>query len=401
MLEGRKILLGVSSSIAAYKAAHLVRLLIKQKAEVQVLMTPASHSFITPLTLSTLSKNPVLTTFESNQNGEWNNHVELGLWADLILMAPATANTIASMANGICNNLLLATYLSARCPVMFAPAMDLDMYAHPSTQQNINALLSRNNIFIEPENGELASGLSGVGRMAEPENIVSFIEKYFASKNDLLGYKVLLTAGPTYEYIDAVRFIGNASSGKMGYAIAETLANRGAEVTVISGPVNISTYHKNIKVEKVISAQQMFEVTQKYFANSDIAICSAAVADYSPSTTSSKKLKKQDTSLNIELKPTIDILDALGKLKTPKQLLVGFALETENELENAKGKLKRKNCDILVLNSLNDAGAGFNTDTNKITLLDKDNKVQVFPLKLKSEVAIDICNKIVEQLKLL
>jgi phosphopantothenoylcysteine decarboxylase / phosphopantothenate---cysteine ligase len=401
MLKGRKILLGVSSSIAAYKAAHLVRLLVKQQAEVQVLMTPASHSFITPLTLATLSKKPVLTNFVANDSGEWNNHVELGLWADVMLIAPATANTIAAMANGLCNNLVLATYLSARCPVMFAPAMDLDMYAHPSTQQNINTLISRNNILIDAEDGELESGLNGFGRMAEPENIVAFLEKHFETNNELKGVKAIVTAGPTYEYIDPVRFIGNASSGKMGYAIAENLANRGAEVTLVSGPVHITTSHKNISVVKVTSAQQMFDATTTQFSSANIAVCVAAVADYTPANTASQKIKKKDAQLNIELKPTPDTLAYLGSKKTNKQLLVGFALETENEIENAKAKLAKKNCDILVLNSLNDTGAGFNTDTNKITLIDKHNNLDVFALKSKQNVANDICNKIVQQFKLL
>jgi len=400
MLEGKKILLGVSSSIAAYKAAHLVRLLLKENAEVQVIMTPSSHSFITPLTLATLSKNPVLTEFVANNNGEWNNHVELGLWADLFIIAPASANTIACMANGICNNLLLATYLSARCNVMFAPAMDLDMYAHESTQQNINTLINRNNLIIDAEIGELASGLNGQGRMAEPENIVTAIEHFFTKKLDFTGKKILITAGPTYEYIDPVRFIGNASSGKMGYAIAENLANRGAEVTLVSGPVNIKANNKNIKIEKIVSAQQLYNSATEKFPDVDIAICAAAVADYTPSKTSSQKIKKKDAELKINLVRTPDTLANLGKLKRENQLLVGFALETENELENAKSKLVRKNCDMLILNSLNDEGAGFNLDTNKITILDKNNKTEVFTLKSKTQVAEDICNKILNTLKL-
>jgi len=400
MLKGKKILLGVSSSIAAYKAAHLVRLLLKENAEVQVIMTPASHSFITPLTLATLSKNPVLTEFVANNNGEWNNHVELGLWADLFIIAPASANTIACMANGICNNLLLATYLSARCNVMFAPAMDLDMYAHESTQQNINTLIYRNNLLIDAEIGELASGLNGQGRMAEPENIVTAIEHFFTKKLDFTGKKILITAGPTYEYIDPVRFIGNASSGKMGYAIAENLANRGAEVTLVSGPVNIKANNKNIKIEKIVSAQQLYNSATEKFPDVDIAICAAAVADYTPSKTSSQKIKKKDAELKINLVRTPDTLANLGKLKRENQLLVGFALETENELENAKFKLVRKNCDMLILNSLNDEGAGFNLDTNKITILDKNNKTEVFTLKSKTQVAEDICNKILNTLKL-
>jgi phosphopantothenoylcysteine decarboxylase/phosphopantothenate--cysteine ligase len=400
MLKGKKILLGVSSSIAAYKAAHLVRLLLKENAEVQVIMTPASHSFITPLTLATLSKNPVLTEFVANNNGEWNNHVELGLWADLFIIAPASANTIACMANGICNNLLLATYLSARCNVMFAPAMDLDMYAHESTQQNINTLINRNNLLIDAEIGELASGLNGQGRMAEPENIVTAIEHFFTKKLDFTGKKILITAGPTYEYIDPVRFIGNASSGKMGYAIAENLANRGAEVTLVSGPVNIKANNKNIKIEKIVSAQQLYNSATEKFPDVDIAICAAAVADYTPSKTSSQKIKKKDAELKINLVRTPDTLANLGKLKRENQLLVGFALETENELENAKSKLVRKNCDMLILNSLNDEGAGFNLDTNKITILDKNNKTEVFTLKSKTQVAEDICNKILNTLKL-
>ena len=396
LLKGRKILLGVSSSIAAYKTAHLIRLLIKQEAEVQVIMTPASQAFITPLTLSTLSKRPVFSEFVSNTEGQWNNHVELGLWADLFVIAPASANTLASMAHGLCNNLLLATYLSAKCDVMFAPAMDLDMYAHESTKNNINLLQERKNIIIDAESGELASGLFGQGRMAEPENIVAFINKYFSKKNDLLGTKVIVTAGPTFEYIDPVRFIGNASSGKMGYAIAENLANRGAQVTLISGPVNIKTKNPKIKVENIVSAQNLFETTTKFFIDADITICSAAVADYTPTNKKNNKIKKKDTELLIELKPTPDTLAYLGTIKKPNQILVGFALETDNELENAKSKLQRKNCDILVLNSLNDYGAGFNTDTNKITIIDKHNNIEIFELKSKYLVAEDICNKIVE-----
>jgi len=396
MLKGKKILLGVTSSIAAYKAASLIRLLVKQQAEVQVLMTPASHAFITPLTLATLSKKPVYTDFVANLNGEWNNHVELGMWADVMVIAPASANTITCMANGICNNLLLATYLSAKCPVMFAPAMDLDMYAHASTQNNITKLLQYGNIFIPAETGELASGLVGQGRMAEPENIIEALEKHFSQLQDFKDVNVLITAGPTHEHLDPVRFIGNASSGKMGYAIADEFALRGANVTIVSGPVNLPLFNKNITVIKVISANQMFDSVQNIADNQNIIICAAAVADYTPTKVVAEKIKKKDAELNIELQPTKDILAHVGKNKKTHQTIVGFALETNNELENAKAKLVKKNCDLLVLNSLNDVGAGFNFNTNKITLLDKTNKIEVFELKEKHLVAKDICNKILE-----
>jgi len=396
-LKGRKILLGISSSIAAYKSALLIRLLIKQGAEVQVLMTPASHSFIGPLTLATLSKRPVLTDFVEGNQGQWNNHVELGLWADAMIIAPASANTIACMSNGICNNLLLATYLSARCKVFIAPAMDLDMYTHFSTVKNLNTLQENGVHLIDVNDGELASGLIGKGRMAEPDKLVSELESYFASDlKPLKGKKAVVTAGPTYEYLDPVRFIGNASSGKMGYAIAEQLIALGAEVTVVSGPVSLNHQLPNNIIKKITSAKELFDVTTKEFENADIAVCAAAVADYTPTHTNTQKIKKSDELLNIELVKTPDTLKTLGENKTIKQIVVGFALETDNELENARQKLERKHCDMLVMNTLNDEGAGFNSETNKITLIFPGNKIQTFPLKHKNLVAADICHAIVE-----
>lgn len=390
MLKRKNIIVGVTGGIAAYKSATLVRLLVKQGADVKVLMTPAALDFITPLTLSTLSKNPVLIDFSSNETGAWNNHVELGLWADAIIIAPATANTIAKMANGLCDNLLLATYLSARCKVYVAPAMDLDMYKHPSTVENLKRLQSFGNIVIQPGTGELASGLHGEGRMAEPEQIVAAIQKSFATNLPYSGKKVLVTAGPTYESIDPVRFIGNHSSGKMGFAIAEAFAEQGAEVTLVCGPNNLTTTHNAIKRIDVISAEDLYNASVKAFKTADIAILSAAVADYKPATIAAQKIKKNNASKFIELVPTKDTLQELGKLKKKKQLLIGFALETENEVNNAIDKIKKKNLDFIILNSLNDKGAGFKTDTNKITLIDKHNKLQKFELKSKAEVAKDI-----------
>tara|TARA_B110000902_G_scaffold87888_1_gene104474 strand:- start:21979 stop:23196 length:1218 start_codon:yes stop_codon:yes gene_type:complete len=396
VLSGKKILLGITAGIAAYKTASLVRLFIKSGAEVKVIMTPASKDFITPLTLSTLSKNPVHSTFydTEDENEQWNNHVDLGLWADYFVVAPATANTLSKMASGTCDNLLLATYLSAKCPVYFAPAMDLDMYIHPSTKENLVTLKSFGNTIIPATSGELASGLVGEGRMAEPADIVSFIEKDILSSLPLKGKKLLLTAGPTYEAIDPVRFIGNHSSGKMGFAIAEAAANLGAEVYLISGPSHQQTKNALIKKIDVVSAEEMYEAAHAYFKQVDIAILSAAVADYKPKNIVTQKIKKKDATLNIELIPTKDILASLGEIKQ-QQFLVGFALETDNELENAKSKLKRKNLDAIVLNSLQDEGAGFATDTNKITIIDKNLKEKSFKLKSKLAVAKDIMNEIV------
>lgn len=400
VLSGKKILLGITAGIAAYKTASLVRLFIKLGADVKVIMTPASKDFITPLTLSTLSKNPVHSTFfdKEEENELWNNHVDFGLWADYFLIAPATANTMSKMANGTCDNLLLATYLSAKCPVYLAPAMDLDMYIHPSTKKSLDKLKSFGNIIIPATSGELASGLVGEGRMAEPEDIVTFIENDILDKLPLKGKKVLITAGPTYEAIDPVRFIGNHSSGKMGFAIAKSAANLGAEVFLISGPSHQQIQHSSIKRIDVVSAEDMYKAAHQYFNDVDVAILSAAVADYKPKNVASHKIKKKDSSLTIELAPTKDILASLGESKK-HQLLVGFALETNNEIENAKGKLKRKNLDLIVLNSLQDKGAGFATNTNKITIIDKNLNEKPFELKSKVEVAEDIMNEIVNHLK--
>jgi phosphopantothenoylcysteine decarboxylase / phosphopantothenate---cysteine ligase len=392
-MVGKKIILAVTGSIAAYKAAHLVRLLVKKGAEVQVLMTPAAAEFITPLTLSTLSKRPVFTQVISEQ--EWNSHVELGLWADALVVAPTTANSLAKLANGICDNIVSAVYLSARCPVFFAPAMDLDMWKHPSTQSNVRRLKNFGNHFLPVGYGELASGLVGEGRMAEPEEIVAFLEAFFLKKQDFLGKKVLITAGPTYEAIDPVRFIGNRSSGKMGVAIAEQFAARGAEVTLVLGPSKLTPQHPNITTVKVESAQQMYEASMQHFEKTDIAVLSAAVADYRPSHVAEQKIKKKGDGMTIELEKTPDIAASLGKMKRKGQFIVGFALETNNELKNASEKLAKKNFDFIVLNSLQDNGAGFNFDTNKITILHRDNKRKDFQLKTKAEVAVDIVDEVV------
>lgn len=394
MFKNKNILIGVTASIAAYKSAFLVRLLIKAGANVKVIMTDSAQEFITPLTLSTLSKNPVLIDFTKNKQGEWNNHVDLGLWADAFVIAPASANTLAKMANGICDNLLLATYLSAKCQVYVAPAMDLDMYKHKSTKDNLKRIESFGNKIIDPGNGELASGLFGEGRMAEPEEIIAFLEKEFSKKLPFNKKKVLVTAGPTYEAIDPVRFIGNHSSGKMGFAIAEEFANQGAEVTLVCGPNNLKTINKNIKRIDITSAEELFKASIKAFKSADISVLSAAVADYKPNKTADQKIKKSAGTKAINLIPTKDTLAELGKLKTKKQLLVGFALETENEVANAKEKIKKKNLDLIILNSLNDKGAGFKTDTNKITVIDKSNKITKFELKSKDEVAKDILKTI-------
>jgi len=398
VLSGKNILLGVTAGIAAYKTAYLVRHFIKKGANVQVVMTPASKDFITPLTLSTLSKNPVYSTFfdKEEESGLWHSHVDMGLWADLMVIAPATANTMSKMVKGNADNLLLATYLSAKCPVFFAPAMDLDMFKHPSTGLNIEELQAYGNIFIPPASGELASGLFGEGRMAEPEDIMSFIEDHLIKNSPFYGKKVMITAGPTYEAIDPVRFIGNHSSGKMGFALANEAAKLGAEVTLITGPTSLTTLNSSVKRINVVSAEDMYNAVHQNFNDSDIAIFAAAVADYRPKSVAGQKIKKKDTVLNIDLEPTPDILASAGKIKE-QQFLVGFALETNDELENAKGKLKRKNLDLIVLNSLKDKGAGFKTDTNKITLIDKEEQVQEFSMKSKEEVAADIFNVILKK----
>ena len=397
ILSGKNILLGISACIAAYKSASLVRLFIKAGANVKVIMTPASKDFITPLTLSTLSKNPVHSSFtnEEDENAVWNNHVELGLWADLFVIAPTTANTLAKMANGVCDNLLMATYLSAKCPVYFAPAMDLDMYKHQTTLRSFNLLKSFGNIMIPATSGELASGLIGEGRMAEPEDIVAFIENDILGKLPLKGEKVLVTAGPTYEAIDPVRFIGNHSSGKMGFEIAKAAANLGAEVILITGPTHESVSHSLIQVFKVTSAQEMFDQVHQHFSEVSIAVLSAAVADYKPKYVSDQKIKKSVTSFTIELEKTKDILASLGKIKK-QQYLVGFALETNNELENAKSKLASKNLDLIVLNSLKDEGAGFGVSTNKVTFITKSQEVIKMELKSKSEVAQNLIQQILK-----
>ena len=398
MLRDKKILLGVTGSIAAYKSAVLTRLLVKAGAVVKVVMTPAAADFITPLTLSTLSKNPVLTEFVKDNTGQWNNHVELGLWADAMVIAPASANTLGKMANGLCDNLLLAVYLSARCPVFFAPAMDLDMLQHPATQNNIQKLKSYSNILIDAAFGELASGLVGNGRMAEPEEIVAALENHFASEQKLSGKKVLVTAGPTYEAIDPVRFIGNHSTGKMGFSIAEEFARQGAIVNLVTGPTQQHINHPHVNVIPVTSAEQMYTSCASLFPSTDIAVLAAAVADYRPVEVAAQKIKKNDANLTIELTKTHDIAASLGKLKHNGQVMVGFALETENEQANAQTKLEKKNFDLILLNSLNDKGAGFGHDTNKITILDREQRVKSFELKNKKEVAKDIVKAIIEKL---
>ncbi|HZX59540.1 MAG TPA: bifunctional phosphopantothenoylcysteine decarboxylase/phosphopantothenate--cysteine ligase CoaBC [Mucilaginibacter sp.] len=396
MLEGKKIILGICGSIAAYKSASLVRLLIKAGAEVKVIMTPDATGFITPLTLSTLSKNPVLVEYTSDETGAWNNHVELGLWADLFIIAPASANTMAKMAQGLSDNLLTAVYLSAKCPVYFAPAMDLDMWKHEATQSNIQKLQLYNNILIPPGSGELASGLYGEGRMAEPEEIVEFLVSDIKKKLPLASQKILVTAGPTYEAIDPVRFIGNHSSGKMGFAIADRLAVLGADVTLVAGPTAQKSKHGSIIRVDVTSAAEMLDACLRYYHDSKACIMCAAVADYTPVAVSAQKIKKQDKGLTVELKKTTDILKTLGQQKLNGQILVGFALETNDEEKNAIEKLQKKNLDFIVLNSLNDKGAGFKTNTNKITIIDRNLQKTTFKLKDKDAVAMDICNKVVE-----
>jgi phosphopantothenoylcysteine decarboxylase/phosphopantothenate--cysteine ligase len=393
-LKGKKIVLGITGSIAAYKAAMLLRLMMKEGAEVQVVITPAGKEFITPVTLSALSGKPVISEFFGNTDGSWNSHVDLGLWADAMIIAPLTASTMGKMVAGIADNMLVTTYLSAKCPVFMAPAMDLDMFAHPSTQKNIATLKAIGNIIIEPGIGELASGLSGKGRMEEPEIILEKLIQFFNNAQPLRGRKFLVTAGPTYEKIDAVRFIGNYSSGKMGYAIAESLAGNGAEVILVSGPVSVKTSNPKIQVVDVESAEEMYQLAVAHFPECRGAVLCAAVADFTPETRSDKKVKRSNEEWLLTLKPTLDIAASLGKMKTKTQILVGFALETDHEIENAIEKRQRKNFDFIVLNSLNDTGAGFRTETNKITIIGKDNIPHFFELKTKTEVATDIVNKI-------
>ncbi len=416
-LAGKKIILGVTGSIAAYKAALLTRLLVKANADVRIILTASATGFITPLTLSTLSKNPVLTEFVKNETGEWNNHVELGLWADVLVIAPASANTIAKCANGFCDNLLTATYLSAKCPVIFAPAMDLDMYRHASTQINLQKLQSFGNHLIPAEHGQLASGLVGEGRLAEPEHIVAYLENfghwnaedkfsdsiaenaripYQSATQDpqvasvLTGKKVLITAGPTYEPLDPVRFIGNHSTGKMGFAVAEAMAAHGAEIELITGPTHLQAQHPHIHVTRVMSARQMYEAAARVFPQSAITVLAAAVADYRPAEIADQKIKKKEDTFSLSLVKNVDIAATLGQQKQSSQIMVGFALETENEAANAQQKLRKKNLDMIVLNSLNDKGAGFGHDTNKISVIQKDGTSQSFELKSKQEVAEDI-----------
>jgi len=393
-LDGKKIVLGITGSIAAYKAAMLLRLLVKEGAEVQVVITKAGKEFITPVTLSALSGKPVISEFFGTTDGNWNSHVDIGLWADLLLIAPATASTLAKMANGIADNMLVTTYMSAKCPVFIAPAMDLDMFAHPSTQKNIEILKTFGNTIIEPGVGELASGLNGKGRMEEPENILEIVVAHLNQKSNLKGKIFLVTAGPTIEKIDPVRFIGNFSSGKMGYAIAENLAGNGAEVVLVSGPVDVKTSNKKIKIVNVESADEMFAECIARFPDCDGAVMCAAVADFTPVVVEKQKTKRGRDNWKLELKPTRDIARALGEIKSDKQILVGFALETTDEISNANQKLIQKNLDFIVLNSLNEPGAGFQVDTNKVAIIDKDNNQQFFELKSKNEVAADIVNKI-------
>lgn len=396
MLKGKKIILGVTGSIAAYKAASFIRLLKKEGADVKVVMTPLAKEFITPVTLATLANNPVMSDFFSYDDGDWHSHVALGIWADLMIIAPATATTMGKMVVAVADNLLITTYLSMRCPVMVAPAMDMDMFAHPSTQKNIEILESYGNIIIQPSSGELASGLIGKGRMEDPEIILEHVQRFFDTPQPLDGKKVLITAGPTYEAIDPVRFIGNNSSGKMGYAIAEELAAKGAKVTLVSGPTALEVTHSNIERVDVVSAQEMYEASEKVFPSVDCAIMAAAVADYTPVVSSENKMKRDSGNLTVELQPTKDIALELGKIKNEGQVLIGFALETNNEVENAKLKIEKKNLDFIVLNSLQDKGAGFNVDTNKISIIDRNNNIENFELKHKTEVAKDITERLIK-----
>lgn len=393
MIKGKKIVLGITGSIAAYKAAVLTRGLIKKGAEVQIVITPAGKEFITPVTLSALTSKPVISEFFAQRDGTWHSHVDLGLWADVMLIAPATASTIGKMAHGIADNMLITTYLSMKAPVFIAPAMDLDMFAHPATQHNLDILRSYGNHIIEPASGELASHLVGKGRMEEPERIIEELEAFFERQQQLNGKKILITAGPTYEKIDPVRFIGNYSSGKMGYALAEVCAERGAEVTLVSGPVNLKVTHPNIHRIDVESAEQMYEAAVSAYADADAGILCAAVADFTPETVAGQKIKREKDDLVLRLKPTHDIAAVLGKQKQAHQKLVGFALETTDEVAHAQDKLNRKNFDFIVLNSLNDKGAGFRCDTNKITIIDRQATTP-YPLKEKKEVACDIIDRL-------
>lgn len=400
MLKGKKILIGITGSIAAYKIPLLVRLLIKSGAEVKVILSASASDFVTPLTLATLSQNPVLSDFFNEKDGSWNSHVDLGNWADIYLIAPVSARTLSKMANGLADNLLVATYLAAKCPVFFAPAMDVDMYQHPSTQNNINTLIEFGNHPIEPAEGELASGLCGAGRLREPEEILAILTDWFQKKKAFHNKSILISAGPTFEPIDPVRFIGNRSSGKMGYALANTFSDLGAHVTLISGPVELLLKNTQINLIKVNTAAEMAQACLTESDKFDVVIMAAAVADYTPKTVATAKIKKeQGQSKNIELVPTIDILKTLGEKKATSQILVGFALETDSELENAGKKLKNKNLDMIVLNSLQDKGAGFGYDTNQITILDKWGNEEKFPLKSKDEVALDIALKIIDLTK--
>lgn len=400
MLKGKHIILGITGSIAAYKAAYIIRALVKKGAEVQVVITPAGKEFITPITLSALSSNPVISEFFSNRDGSWHSHVDLGLWADAMLIAPVTASTIGKMANGIADNMLVTTYLSCKAPVFIAPAMDLDMFAHPSTQQNLDRLRSFGNHIIEPAEGELASHLVGKGRMEEPDKIIAVLEEFFASRTVLEKKKIVITAGPTYEKIDPVRFIGNYSSGKMGFALAEACAQQGAEVTLIAGPVSLTTTHPNIQRIDVESAEEMYQAAMTAFPGADAGILCAAVADYRPEIQAGEKIKRESKGeMMLHLIPNKDIAASLGAIKREGQVLVGFALETNNEATNAESKLKRKNLDFIVLNSLRDAGAGFRCDTNKISIIDRQGETTGYPLKSKQGVAADIVNKLATLLK--
>lgn len=393
MLRNKHIVLGITGSIAAYKACLIIRGLIKQGAEVQVVITPAGREFITPITLSTLTQKPVICDFFNHQDGTWNSHVDLGLWADAMLIAPATASTIGKMAHGVADNMLITTYLSMKAPVFIAPAMDMDMYAHPSTQENLQLLSKRGNHIIEPGTGFLASKLEGKGRMQEPEEIVRTLDEYFSQSQELKGKRVLITAGPTYEKIDPVRFIGNYSSGKMGFALAEECARRGAEVELVSGPVSLQIHHPSVHRTNVESAQEMFHAATERFTQADIAILCAAVADFTPTQVAGTKIKREGEELVLHLSPTHDIAQCLGKMKRDGQIMIGFALETNDEEAHAKDKLKRKNLDFIVMNSLQDKGAGFRHDTNKVTIIDAQGKTE-YPLKDKKEVAEDIVNRI-------
>lgn len=395
MLKGKHIILGVTGSIAAYKAAMLARLLVKEGAEVKVIMTPMAKAFITPLTMATLTKNPIAVDFYNPENGDWHSHVSLGVWADLLLIAPASANTLAKMASGVADNLLLTTFLSARCPVMVAPAMDVDMFSHLATRRNLEILKDWGVMVIEPEAGELASGLEGKGRMEEPERIAMFVREFFSRKSDLAGKRVLVTAGPTHERIDPVRFIGNCSSGKMGFALAEELAERGAEVVLVTGPVSLQE-HRGGRIRRVdvVSAEEMYRAAVAEFPACDVAVLCAAVADFRPAVCSGTKIKRGEDDLVLRLEPTRDIAAALGDMKREGQILIGFALETNEEEANALAKLKRKNLDFIVLNSLRDEGAGFGVDTNKVTIMDARGETLSYPLKSKAAVARDIVDKL-------